>query len=158
MNERYLPWQRAIAVLRRQVRVGVGFAAGVAVVAAVATGCAAVGGGLDKDSPAALKEAAVAERAKARWQLLIKRDYEGAYGYMSPSSREATTLSKFEARIREIEYRAVNIEKVECMAEACKVTLTLTYDFPPAKIKGVVTLLDESWIIDRGQAWFVFRG
>jgi hypothetical protein len=158
MSERYCSWQRAIAILRRKMRVGVGFAAGVAVLAAVASGCAAVGGGLAKDSPAAVKEAAVAERAKARWQLLIKRDYEGAYGYFSPSSREATTLSKFEASIRQIEYRAVNIEKVECMAEACKVTLTLTYDFAPAKIKGVVTLLDESWIIDRGQAWFVFRG
>ena len=155
MNERYFSWQRAIAVVRRQMRVGAGFAAGLAVVAA---GCVAVGGGLEKDSPAALKEAAVAERAKARWQLLIKRDYQGAYGYFSASSREATTLAGFEARIREIEYRAVTIEKVECVAEACKVTLALTYDYPPAKTKGVVTLLDESWIIDRGQAWFVFRG
>jgi len=149
------PWQRAIAALRECVGLGVGIIAGGVLVVA---GCAAVGGGLEKESPAAVKEAAVAERAKARWQLLIKRDYEGAYAYFSPSSREATTLPKFEAAIRAIEYRAVTIEKVECAAEACKVVLMLTYDYPPAKAKGVVTLLDESWIIDRGQAWFVFRG
>jgi hypothetical protein len=155
MIERDFWWQRAIAALRRNSRVGVGFVAGVAVVVA---GCAAVGGGLEKESSAAVKEVAVAERAKARWQLLIKRDYEGAYAYFSPSSRDATTLPKFEARLREIEYRAVAVDKVECVAEACKVTLTLTYDYPPAKVQGVVTRLEESWIIDRGQAWFVFRG
>ena len=105
-----------------------------------------------------MKEAVVAERATARWQALIKRDYNGAYAYFSPSSREATTLSNFQTRIAAIEYRAVSIDKVECVAEVCKVKLTLTYDYPPGKIKGVVTPLDESWIIDQGQAWFVFRG
>lgn len=105
-----------------------------------------------------MKEAVVAERATARWQALIKRDYNGAYAYLSPSSREATTLSNFQTRIAAIEYRTVTIDKVECMAEVCNVKLTLTYDYPPGKIKGVVTPLDESWIIDQGQAWFVFRG
>jgi hypothetical protein len=155
MMQYVFPWQRVIAAVWLRARSGVGFVAFGAVVVA---GCAAVGGGLEKDSPAAVKEAVVAERAKARWQSLINRDYEGAYAYFSPSSREATTLAKFEAAIRAIEYRAIAIEKVECGAEACTVMLKLTYDFPPAKAKGVVTLLDESWIIDRGQAWFVFRG
>ena len=61
-------------------------------------------------------------------------------------------------RSRPIQYRAVKIDKVECAAEVCTVKLTLTYDYPPAKTKGVVTPLDENWIIDQGQAWFVFRG
>jgi hypothetical protein len=34
----------------------------------------------------------------------------------------------------------------------------VTYDYPPAKVRGVVTPLDEDWIIDQGQSWFVFRG
>ncbi len=130
----------------------------VALVAVAAGGCAALGGGLDKDAPAAVKEAAVAERAKARWQALIKRDYEGAYQYLSPASRQTTSLSQYQARIAAIQYRAVTIEKVECATEVCKVKLSLTYDYPPAKAKGVVTPLDESWIIDQGQAWFAFRG
>lgn len=155
MMEHGFFWQRVIAAGWRRPRRGGGI---VAMVAVVVAGCAAVGGGLATDSPAAVKEAAVAERAKARWQLLIKRDYEGAYAYFSTSSREATSLPRFEASIRAIEYRAVAIDKVECVAEACRVTLKLTYDYPPAKTTGVVTLLDESWIIDRGQAWFVFRG
>jgi hypothetical protein len=129
-----------------------------AIVAVVGAGCATPGGGIAKDAPVAVKEAAVAERAKARWQALIKRDYQGAYAYFSPASRETTSLSAYQARIATIEYRAATIDKVECVAEVCNVKLTLTYDYPPAKIKGVVTPLEESWVIDQGQAWFAYRG
>lgn len=129
-----------------------------AVVAVAVGGCALLGGGLAKDAPPAVKEAAVAERANARWQALIKRDYEGAYKYSSPASREATPLDKFQSRIQFVQYRTVTIDKVDCVAEACNVKLTLTYDYPPAKAKGIVTLLEENWIIDQGQAWFVLRG
>ena len=124
---------------------------------ALLAACAAMGG-LSKDSPAAAKEAAVAERANARWQALIKRNYEEAYGFFSASSKEATTLARFQAKVGPMQYRSVKIDKVECAAEVCTVRLTLTYDYPPAKATGVVTPLDENWIIDRGQAWFVFRG
>jgi hypothetical protein len=113
---------------------------------------------LAKDSPAALKEKVVGERANARWQALIKRDYKGAYAFLSPASRETTSLPTFQARFEAAEYRAVAIEKIECAEEVCKVMLKLTYDLPPAKVRGVVTPLDEDWIIDQGQAWFVFRG
>ena len=61
-------------------------------------------------------------------------------------------------KVAPIEYRSVNIDKVECVAEVCTVKLTLTYDYPPGEGEGVVTPLDENWIIDQGQAWFVYRG
>ncbi len=156
MIGRFCWWRGAVAALGhyRNRRAGVVSL----IAAALVAGCATGGGNLAKDSPAAMKEAVVAERAKGRWQSLIKRDYEGAYTYFSPSSREATSLANFQTRIAAIEYRAVSIDKVECVAEVCKVYLTLTYDYPPAKVTGVVTPLDESWIIDQGQAWFVFRG
>jgi hypothetical protein len=126
-------------------------------VAALVAGCAAPGG-LSKDSPAAEKETVVAERAKARWQALIKRDYQEAYGYFSTASKDTTSLAAYQSKIAAMDYRSVSINKVECVAEVCTVKLTLTYDYPPAKAKGVVTPLDENWIIDKGQAWFVFRG
>jgi len=156
MIGRTFAWKGVVAAIPRRCARGTGLVA-VALLAVVA-GCASMGGGLAKDSPPAVKEAAVAERAKARWQALIKKDYDGAYSYFSPASRETTTLAKFQTRIANIEYRAVSIDKVECVAEVCNVKLTLTYDFPQAKTTGVVTPLDESWIIDQGQAWFVFRG
>ena len=128
------------------------------VAAVMGAGCTTPAVNLAKDSPRAAKEAAVTERANARWQALIKRDYSGAYAYFSPTSRETTSLPNFKARIEAIEYRSVTIDTVECEAEVCTVKITLTYDYPPGRIKGVVTALNESWIIDQGQAWFVFRG
>lgn len=130
----------------------------VIVAAVVAAGCATTSGELAPNAPAALKEKVVAERANARWQALIERDYAKAYTFFSPASRETTPLARYREQIQAIEYRAVKIDKVECVEAVCKVKLTLTYDFPPAKARGVVTPLDEDWIIDKGQAWFVFRG
>lgn len=156
MNESSLACTHAVAAVRQRQ---VWWAPVVAViVATLCAGCGTTGGGLTQDSPAALKEKVVAERVNGRWQALIKRDYGAAYEYMSPASREATSLPRFRARIEAIEYRAATIDRIECAAEVCKVTLKVTYDFPPAKARGVVTPVDESWIIDQGRAWFVFRG
>jgi hypothetical protein len=154
MVGRIFAWEGAVEAIPRRCRWGAGLAA----VALVMAGCASTGGGLSKDSPAAVKESAVAERAKARWQALVKRNYEEAYGYFSRTSKDTTTLAAFQAKVASIEYRSVNVDKVECVAEVCTVKLTLTYDYAPAKAKGVVTPLDENWIIDQGQAWFVYRG
>jgi hypothetical protein len=139
--------------IKRRGRAGV---LAVALAAALA-GCASPGG-LSSDSSATEKESVVAERAKARWQALIKRNYQEAYGYFSPASKDTTSLAVYQAKVAGIDYRAVRIDKVECKAEVCTVKLTLTYDYPQSKAKDVVTPLDENWIIDKGQAWFVFRG
>ena len=103
-------WERVAQIIARRWKQPVVLVVAVALVA----GCAAMGG-LSKDSPAAAKESAVAERAKARWQAMIKRNYEEAYGYFSATSKNATTLAGFQAKVSPIQYRAVNIDKVECV-------------------------------------------
>ena len=148
----FLAAERAGRIMRRGCKKALAVA-----VAVVVMGCASPGG-LSKDSPAAEKESAVAARAKARWQALIQRNYPEAYGFFSAASRDTTSLAAYQSKIAAIDYRSVSIDKVQCAAEVCTVYLTLTYDYPPAKAKGVVTPLDENWIIDKGQAWFVFRG
>ncbi len=115
-----------------------------------------MGGGLTQDTPAAAKEAAVAERAKARWEALVRKDYKAAYEYFSPASREAVALSKFEGQARVVQYRGANVDKVNCVAEICKVTLSLTYDHKV--MKGIVTPIQETWLIDGGKAWLVYAG
>jgi hypothetical protein len=32
----------------------------------------------------------------------------------------------------------------------------LTYDHP--RMKGITTPLEESWILDKGQFWYLYRG
>jgi len=55
----------------------------------------------------------------------------------------------------------VQIEKVDCEMETCMVGLMLTYDYLPPRgttqAKGVTTYLQETWILEKGQAWFAWR-
>lgn len=100
------------------------------------------------------KEALVRQRVQARWDLLIKGDFDGAFEYMSAGSKSTTTLARYKANIRKDAFRSIEIEKVTCDGDACQVALRLTYDHP--KMKGLVTPVNESWIVDNGQAWYVY--
>lgn len=100
------------------------------------------------------RQALVRQRAAARWDLLIKGDFDGAYQYMSPGSRDTTTLDRYKANIRRDSFRSVKMESVACDGEACTVKLMLTYDHP--KMKGITTPVVESWIVDGAQAWYVY--
>jgi hypothetical protein len=132
-----------------------------AVAVAVMAGCATMGGGLTKDTPSEVKAAAVKERSSARWEALIKGDKDAAYAYLSPSTRETLSLEQYRARPQAINYTAVQVDKVDCDAETCEVALMLTYDFLPTKgttrAKGVSTYVKETWVLDKGQAWFAWR-
>jgi hypothetical protein len=132
----------------------------VAVAAALALvgGCAPTAfGGLSKDSPAATKEAAVGKRAEERWQAIIRGDIPGAYAYFSPASRQVIRQADFVAQMSKFPYRGVRVDKVECEAEVCTVSLTLTYDNPQMRMTNVPTPLQESWILEGGDAWLVYR-
>ena len=135
---------------------GLAIPVALAVASTLVGGCASTGS-LGKDSPAEVKQAVVGKRAEERWQALIQRDFDRAYGYFSPASREVIRVSDFSQRMSQFPYRAVKVDKVECEAELCTVSLTLTYDFPQMKMTNVPTPLQESWLIDGGQAWLVYR-
>ena len=127
----------------------------VLLVAALLPACASVGG-LSAGAPAEVKRDAVAERAKARWDALIKLDIAGAYAYLSPASRATMPLDLYRAKHRVGLYRAVKVDGVDCDADACTVSLSLTYDYK--RFKGITTRVVEKWIIADGQAWFVDQG
>jgi hypothetical protein len=129
------------------------------VACAMVGGCASLGwGGLNKDTPAAEKQAAVGKRAEERWQALIRGDFEAAYAYYTPASREVVRAADFAARMSRFPYRSIKVEKVECEGEVCTASLTIAYDHPAMNMTNIPTLLEEKWVIERGQAWLVFRG
>ena len=139
---------------RRQSWVGA-----VVVLAGLLGGCATpMGGsaGLSADTPADVKKQAVAARAKARWDALIKPDLASAYTFLSPASRATMSLDLYKAKHNVGMYRAVTIDDVSCEADRCTVNLRLTYDYQ--RFKGMITPLVERWIITQGQAWFVEQG
>ena len=83
-------------------------------------------------SPDARREA-VASRVKSRWDALIKGDLQGSYGYLSPASRETMPLDLYKAKHRTGLYRAAQVDSVDCEAEVCTVTLSLTFDYKRTK-------------------------
>ncbi len=68
---------------------GVGLALGL-------TGCAS----LSADSAGEQKQKVVAERAQARWNVLIKGDVEAAYQFLSTGSKAATPWARSIAKRR----------------------------------------------------------
>ena len=99
------------------------------------------------------RQAYVTERVKARWAALIKDDMDAAYAYMSPGSRAVTTLEKYKSTTRRGAFREVVVDTVVCDGDACKVRLMLTYDH--RQMKGITTPVNEAWIFESGQAWYV---
>ncbi len=120
-------------------------------VAAGLAGCAAI----SVDSTPEAKSKFVAERAEARWQLLIKGDVAGAYEFLSAGSKAATSLEVYKSRIKPGMWREAKVEKVDCEREVCKVLLRITYD--AKRMKGIQTPLLETWIIENGTAGYVYH-
>jgi len=117
-------------------------------------GCATPGDGGSKVVAPEAQRAAVIERVNARWAALLKGDFDAAYLYLSPASREVVTLAEFKARVQRVGLREMAVDSVECEAELCKVRLFLTYDH--RLMKGIRTPISESWVIDKNQAWYVW--
>jgi hypothetical protein len=114
-------------------------------------GCA----GISVNSSDEAKQRFVAERAQARWQVLMKGDVEGAYQFLSAGSKAATPLEVYKGKIRPGMWRAAKVDKVDCKEEICKVITTITFDTRP--MKGIQMPFDETWIIENGSAWYIYR-
>ena len=131
----------------------------VAVLAVAVASCAT----LKLDSPNEEKVKLVAERATARWQAIIGKDFATAYEYLSPASRTAVTPNGFRTVASRIDYQAAKVTGATCDGATCRVKLILTYNASiaikggdPAPLNGINTPLEENWVIDQGQVWYVW--
>jgi hypothetical protein len=115
------------------------------------TGCASI----SPTSSAERKQTVVAERAQARWDLLLKGDVGSAYQFLSAGSKATTPVEEYKAQIKPGMWRQVKVGKVDCEGEICKVVMMVTYDWK--RIKGIETPVDETWIIENGSAWYIYR-
>lgn len=123
--------------------------AGSAVV--VLFGCATLG----PNSAPEAKQAAVTERAKARWNAELKGDLDASYTFLSPATRQVVSLATYKTRGQATRLKAAEVESVKCEGAACRVRVLVTYDH--RLMKGITTPIEEDWIIEDGQAWYVHR-
>ncbi len=108
-----------------------------------------------EESPEEVKKAAVVERANARWQAVIESDAEKAYAFLSPGSKALTSFDAYRARARLVGIRAAELESVACEPEVCKVKFRVTLDH--RLMKGLVMPVEETWVLENGQYWYVWR-
>lgn len=97
----------------------------------------------------------VVQRATERWQALIKGDLDQAYTYLSIGSRQTQPIDIYKAKIKPGLWRAVEVKSSECDKELCKVQLELIYDYKD--FKGIKTSIQESWIIENNNVWYVLK-
>lgn len=107
--------------------------------------CAAIGTQSPQD--------VVRERAQARWDALVKGDFQAAYAYLSPGSREVLSEANYVAGLGRSFWKSAKVDKVECISDAaCNVDATIEYEFQGRLIR---TPLRESWVREGSQWWYL---
>lgn len=97
----------------------------------------------------------VKERAQARWEALVKGDIRTAYGYLSPSSREAMTSEAYAGTLRQGFWRSAKVDSVKCAAkDNCEAQVTIEYEYQGRRTK---TPLRETWIREGSEWWYLQR-
>jgi hypothetical protein len=132
-----------------------------AALALVLAACTATGGRKSADEAVESTTARLEKRALERWKLLVAKQPDKAWEYLSPGVRATWPKEKYAS---EMSQRPVKWEKAElykeaaCEAEdACTIALLVTYsmDVPLPNVGRVTSpsVLEEKWIALDG-VWY----
>jgi len=109
-------------------------------------------------------EEAVARRAQERMDALIAQDFPKAFEYASPAYREALGIEGYTRRYAGSgAWRAAEVEQAACDADACDVSIRLTYMLAPMGDRGRsigvsapnTRSISEKWISVDGK-WYIY--
>lgn len=105
-------------------------------------------------------EELVRERAAKRWQALIAGDFQKAYEYLTPGSRAVTPYAQYRARIGgAVTFKSAEPVSVVCeTSEKCVVKVKVRYEavLLRPRLGTIERYLDETWLQDAGQWWFLY--
>lgn len=103
----------------------------------------------------------VLERAQARWDAILSRDYDAAYALYSPGYRSTTSRTDFEIelRSRRVTWTSATYRDHRCDGDVCTVTFDVNFRAPrPApgldKWEGK-SAIEDTWIRASGEWWYV---
>lgn len=134
--------------LRRRVAAG-----GLALVAAVMLAACAT------PKPAVAPEAAVRERATARWQALMASDFAKAYTFNAPMVKDKMTEAAYIAQFAKPQWTGAEVVNVTCAEPtACvaRVKVTIKIVVPRSTtMNSITTHVDESWQLAGGEWGFL---
>ena len=102
-------------------------------------------------------EERVQHRAQARLDALLAQEFEKAFSFLAPASREATTWQRYSSKYAGVgQWRAVGVNSVECDVDRCDVGASVTYQMVRPRIKNTRSR-NEVWIVVNGQ-WYYYSG
>jgi len=125
----------------------------VGIFVAVAAGCASIGAG---SRPA---EQVVLERAQARWNALVDRDFAAAYPYLTPGYRAVVPLTSYRRQSTgPAQWESAKAQSAKCEAARCIVAVEITFriGLPGHADRLQSTFVDETWVLEDGQ-WFKYE-
>jgi esterase/lipase superfamily enzyme len=99
-------------------------------------------------------EEVVKARAQARWDAVVKGDFDTAYSFFGPGTKAVNSLDTYKASVNKDFYKSGQVEKVTCEADACEVQVRVEYVFKGSRFK---TPLGETWIRQQGNWWYVLK-
>lgn len=108
------------------------------------------------------QQALLKQRATARWDALIRKDFKAAYAFNSPSYRELYSLDSFRSRFgQKVAWRRIEVVDAVLKGEdAATVGLYLYfgYSHPQAeKTFEMKTYIQETWVRVDGQWWYLLK-
>jgi len=125
-----------------------------AVMALLVGGCASIGGGGSKPP-----EQLVVERAQARWDALLRRDWPKAHQYLVPAYRSIVPVESYGFRFSgPLQWESAQVRSAKCEEKRCLVDVEVTVRLllPGHLQNQVPTNLEEVWVLEDGQ-WFKFE-
>ncbi len=107
----------------------------------------------------ATPEEAVQQRAQARWDALIARDFESAWTYLTPAERESVKQQDYKQRFGSGGvWKEAQVQRVKCISGRCAAFIRLvTQNMAPGFAHAYPLLtnhFDEEWIREDGQWWY----
>jgi len=128
-------------------------AAAAGIFMAVAAGCASIGAG---SRPA---EQVVLERAQARWNALVDRDFAAAYTYLTAGYRAVVPLAAYRRQTTgPAQWEGAKAHSAKCEAARCIVAVEITFriGLPGHADRVQSSFVDETWVLEDGQ-WFKYE-
>lgn len=102
----------------------------------------------------------VEERAQARWDHMVERDFAEAWGYYTPGYRETTSAEEFAATVRKrpVRWEEATVVAHTCEGDRCEVVVEVSYRVPqaPAGLNNArgKRELTETWIRTQDHWWY----
>ena len=111
------------------------------------------------DDEAARRDA-LKKRVLAKWDAMVKRDFDAVYAFTSPAYREAFSLSVFKRKFgnARVQWQSVDVVSMDFKgndAATVNIKINIVYHDPQSqKSINMATHDQESWVYNDGQWWY----